>query len=204
MKNVGGYTVRQILPAALSGYIMTCSRKTILSIKELSMDVAIECMVYRRTPFWKKPCLYLLYGLAGLSFIVASVFSLLYVVAIAFGLAAYFFRKTIDQEIDYSYYDGELRVDRVASQSTRKHLKTFQTEKIEILAPAGSARLRNFGHRNVSFLNYSGISNAEDSELYVMYYDHQYKVLLTLSEKMVKALKRAHPYNVYLDDGQNY
>ncbi len=168
------------------------------------MDVAIECMAYRRTPFWKKPFLYLLYGLAGLSFIVASVFSLLYVVAIAFGLAAYFFRKTIDQEIDYSYYDGELRVDRVASQSTRKHLKTFQTEKIEILAPAGSARLRNFAHRNVSFLNYSGISYAEDSELYVMYYNHQYQVLLTLSEKMVKALKRAHPYNVYLDDSENY
>ena len=168
------------------------------------MDVAIECMAYRRTAFWKKPFLYLLFGLACLSFIAASVFPVLYVTAVGFGIAGYFFKRTIDQEFDYSYYDGELRVDRVASQSSRKHLKTFKTEKIEILAPVGSARLRNFGHRNVSLLNYSGISYAEGSELYVMYYNHQYKVLLTLSEKMVKALKRAHPYNVYLDDSENY
>ena len=168
------------------------------------MDVAIECMAYRRTPFWKKPFLYLLFGLAGISFIVASVFTVLYIAAIGFAVAAYFFRKTIDQEFDYSYYDGELRVDRVASQSTRKHMETFQIDKIEMLAPAESARLRNFAHRNVRFLNYSGISYAEDSNLYVMYYNHQYKVLLTLSEKMVKAIKYVCPYNVYLDDSENY
>ncbi len=168
------------------------------------MDVAIECMAYRPRSIWKKLFLYFLMALVGICVFLGAWTMIFYLFAVGFGIGAYFFRRLIDLEFDYSYYDGELRVDRIASQTTRKHMKTFQAEKIEILAPAGSSRLQNFAHRTVRLLNYSGISYAEDSDLYVMYYDHQYKVLLTLSEKMVKAMKRAQPYNVYLDDGQNY
>lgn len=164
-------------------------------------ETYVECMIKRKTPAYMtflKMLLIILTVLLGLFAMV--VFSLvLFVVAIALGVAAYFVSMNSDLEYEYLYVDKELTVDKVMAKSKRKKVASFDIGKMEIMAPVKSYHLDNYKNRQDKAVDYSSGEEQQPDRRYVFYYDGQQKVIFEPNAEMVKAIRFAAPRKVFTD-----
>lgn len=63
--------------------------------------------------------------------------SLLVVLTIALGCAEYFLFLYLNQEFEYSYFDGDVRFARILNKSRRRNLKSYTMDEVLQIAPAG-------------------------------------------------------------------
>lgn len=164
-------------------------------------ETYVECMIKRKTPAYMtflKMLLIILTVILGLFAMV--VFSLvLFVVAIALGVAAYFVSMNSDLEYEYLYVDKELTVDKVMAKSKRKKVASFDIGKLEIMAPVKSYHLDNYKNRQGKAVDYSSGEEQQPDRRYVFYYDGQQKVIFEPNAEMVKAIQFAAPRKVFTD-----
>ena len=159
-----------------------------------------ECVAQCPTPLWQKILFVVLLIVAIITAVLGTFAAGFMLAALGAGAGAYFLHKRRNMEYEYCFLDDELRVYKIIGQSTRKHLYTFDTEKIEIIAPAGSKHLTPYRPRNVRTVNYSGAPISAGGGQYEMYYDRQMRVLLTLSEGTFTALRYAFPGKVFRNE----
>lgn len=164
-------------------------------------ETYVECMIKRKTPAYMtflKMLLIILTVIIGLFAMV--IFSLvLFVVAIALGVAAYFVSMNSDLEYEYLYVDKELTVDKVMAKSKRKKVASFDIGKLEIMAPVKSYHLDNYKNRQGKAVDYSSGEEQQPDRRYVFYYDGQQKVIFEPNAEMVKAIQFAAPRKVFTD-----
>lgn len=164
-------------------------------------ETYVECMIKRKTPAYMtflKMLLIILTVILGLFAMV--VFSLvLFVVAIALGVAAYFVSMNSDLEYEYLYVDKELTVDKVMAKSRRKKVASFDIGKMEIMAPVKSYHLDNYKNRQGKAADYSSGEEQQPDRRFVFYYDGQQKVIFEPNAEMVKAIQFAAPRKVFTD-----
>lgn len=160
----------------------------------------VEWMVARKTPAIFLFLKYLLIGLAVVAFFASFLFgTVAFIVAIVFGVGAYFEMIYTDVEYEYLYLDKEITVDKVLHKTRRKRVATYEVGKIEIMAPLRSYHLDDYKNRQAKVLDFSsGVVNQPDTR-YVFFYNGEQKVIFEPNEAMVKCVKNVAPRKVFLD-----
>lgn len=103
-----------------------------------------------------------------------------------------------DLEYEYLYCDKQITVDKIMAQRNRKQIAVYDTDKIELLAPANSFRLKAFEHRTLREVPLWSLEEDEHVP-YVMIYEGNQKVILDLPAEFVKLVQNAAPRKVYFD-----
>lgn len=164
-------------------------------------DTYVECLVKAKQSGLAKAgrvVLIVLTVLSGIGMILffSWIFLLL---AVAFGMGAYFLNMMTDLEFEYLYVDRELTVDKIMAKSRRKRVATFGVDRIEIMAPVKSYHLDNYKNRQTKNKDYSVREVQQPDLRYAMYYEGGQKILLSPSPELMKAMKNVAPRKIFTD-----
>ncbi len=122
----------------------------------------------------------------------------LIVAGILAAIAYFVVFPSTDLEYEYLYCDKQITVDKIMAQRKRKQAAVYDTDKIELLAPANSFRLKAFEHRTLKEVPLWSLKE-DDHVPYVMIYEGNQKVILDLPAEFVKLVQNAAPRKVYFD-----
>ncbi|MDE6531040.1 MAG: hypothetical protein K2K96_09745 [Lachnospiraceae bacterium] len=159
----------------------------------------MEYMVHKRFTAKDRLSRILIIVLTVFFFSLSPMIPLSLIIAAILAAIAYFvvFPCT-DLEYEYLYCDKQITVDKIMAKKKRKQVAIYDTDKIELLAPANSYRLKAFEHR--TFKEVPLWSLKEDEHVpYVMIYEGNQKVILDLPAEFVKLVQNAAPRKVYFD-----
>ena len=125
---------------------------------------------------------------------------LLFVAAIL-GVAAYFLLPNLDLEFEYLYVNGELDIDRIASKTRRKRVKSLDLSKMEIMAPVKSSRMEHQNHnKNLKVYDYSSGNQTHKIYAIILPTDREVcKILIEPDEKLIKSIEKNCPRKVFTD-----
>lgn len=162
-------------------------------------ETYVECLVKRKTPAYMKFLKILSIMLTVCFIVLGMVFLVGLLLAIIFGVAAYFIYLNADLEYEYLYVDKELTIDKVMAKSRRKRVGTFDLNKMEIVAPVKSWHLDNYKNRTDKVFDYSSGEERQPDKRFLFFYDGQKKIIFEPNEEMVKAMQFSAPRKVYKD-----
>lgn len=103
------------------------------------------------------------------------------------------FRK----EYEYIFVDGQIDIDVMYSGATRKHLRRFDMDKIEIVAPVDSPSLDGYKHLNLKPSDYT--SRAKDARVFAIFLKgqkQQEKILFEPDDNFLTYMKKKSPRKV--------
>ena len=145
------------------------------------------------------------YGLIVLTVIavIASLIStpLIWIAAIALGIACYFVIPKTDVEYEYLFVNGEFDIDMVMAKSKRKRVKSFNLSEADLVAPLNSHRMDYYnGNQKMKVLDFSS-GNSEHKRFGVITRldGDLCKIILEPDEALAKAMKNSAPSKVFLD-----
>jgi len=164
-------------------------------------DAYIECLVKAKPSMLGKFFKYLLYMLTAvlLVLMLLTMNMIVFIIAIAAGVGAYFVGLYTDLEYEYLYLDKELTIDKVMGKTKRKRVAVYQLDRMEIFAPVKSYHLDNFRNRQTKDKDYSIGYEAKPDLRYAMYYEGGERLILSPSPEMIKLMKNAAPRKVFSD-----
>ena len=145
------------------------------------------------------------YGLIVLTVIavIASLIStpLIWIAAIALGIACYFVIPKTDVEYEYLFVNGEFDIDMVMAKSKRKRLKSFNLSEADLVAPLNSHRMDYYnGNQNMKVLDYSSGNPQHKRFGVITRLDNATcKIILEPDEALAQAMKKTAPSKVFLD-----
>lgn len=102
-------------------------------------------------------------------------------------------------EYEYLYVTGELAIDKIMGRSKRKNCFTVEMDKIEIIAPVDSDKLKEFNHLKCVENDYT--SGKEDARVYVCIYHTERdvrKAYFEPDDKMLELMRLTSPRKVVL------
>lgn len=106
--------------------------------------------------------------------------------------------KKFDLEFEYTFFDeGDLYIDKIMSQSSRKRVLVTSVKEMELVAPVNSYEVQNF--QNLKTLDYS--SNEPNAVVYVLVTknkEERVKVLFEPNQKILDGMKYMAPRKVIL------
>ncbi|MCR4901566.1 MAG: DUF6106 family protein [Butyrivibrio sp.] len=161
----------------------------------------VECLVSRKPSVLMKFLKILTIMLAVAFFFLGMMSIAFFIIFIAMCVAAYFVFQNASIEYEYLYCDREISIDRIYNKSRRKNAGKFETDKMEILAPARSYHLDEYKNKqSYKVLDYSsGIKDQQPDPTYVMYYDGREKIVFEPNAEFVAAVKNVAPRKVFTD-----
>ena len=145
------------------------------------------------------------YGLIVLTVIavIASLIStpLIWIAAIALGIACYFVIPKTDVEYEYLFVNGEFDIDMVMAKSKRKRVKSFNLSEADLVAPLNSHRMDYYnGNQNMKVLDYSSGNPQHKRFGVITRLDNATcKIILEPDEALAQAMKKTAPSKVFLD-----
>ena len=145
------------------------------------------------------------YGLIVLTVIavIASLVStpLIWIAAIALGIACYFVIPKTDVEYEYLFVNGEFDIDMVMAKSKRKRVKSFNLSEADLVAPLNSHRMDYYnGNQNMKVLDYSSGNPQHKRFGVITRLDNATcKIILEPDEALAQAMKKTAPSKVFLD-----
>ena len=100
----------------------------------------------------------------------------LFAVVVYWLIYHFFIYPMTDIEYDYIYCAKEITIDKVMARKKRKQYAVYSLEKMSVLAPLGSEKLKRYDLDGVKVVDLSsGSAIDEDNEMgekrYVMFYD---------------------------------
>ena len=153
------------------------------------LDAVVECLVKRQNTIVTYIARFFMISFDAI-LLAASLFVFVYlpafvvVVFVFIGLGwlvTWLVIKYTSVELEYSYFDEELTVDKIYNKSKRKRVGRFSMARLEYIAPANSPRLQGKQKENALILDCS----AKDPELkdYTFYLieDGKKSVMLTIT-----------------------
>lgn len=161
----------------------------------------VECMVARKTPAIYQFLKYLLIMLCAVVAIASFLYGniVMFIIAIALGVGAYFVITYTDIEYEYLYLDKEITVDKVMHKAKRKRVATYEIEKMEIMAPFHSYQLDSYKNRTAKVVDYSSRVENQPDTRYVFFYNGSDKIIFEPNMEMVRAIKNVAPRKVFMD-----
>ena len=139
------------------------------------------------------------YGLIVLTVIavIASLIStpLIWIAAIALGIACYFVIPKTDVEYEYLFVNGEFDIDMVMAKSKRKRVKSFNLSEADLVAPLNSHRMDYYnGNQNMKVLDYSSGNPQHKRFGVITRLDNATcKIILEPDEALAQAMKKTAP-----------
>ena len=126
---------------------------------------------------------------------------LIWIAAVALGIACYFVIPKTDLEYEYLFVNGELDIDMIMSKSKRKRVKSLQLAEADLVAPLKSHRMDYYnGNKKMKTIDFS--SGIEDHKRYAMIVrdsGETCKVILELDDELANTMKNSAPSKVFLD-----
>lgn len=169
-------------------------------------ETYVEWLVKRRNTAGGTALKYLLTALCVISalamFLIPFASLVCLILAVVFGVVAYFAGLNADVEFEYLYLDREITIDKVMGKSKRKRVGKFSTDKMEVLAPMNSHHLDSYKNRNLKTLDYSSMIEEQPDKRYMMVYSDEggtKLIVLEPNDVMVKAIKTIAPRKVFND-----
>jgi len=164
------------------------------------MDGIFECIVPRKTPAYALPLKIGASLLMTITLLGALIFHpALFVGTVVIGIIAFIMLPRLNVEYEYTFIDGELRIDKIFSQSSRKRFRVLLFDRIDTIAPIDhdevARNLKNPGFKTVDCSSCSG----DTSNVYgILYSDEKERLVILFEpdEKMIKALRRYSPRKV--------
>lgn len=162
-------------------------------------DSYMEYMVKKRFTWKDRLCRIAMIVLTIFFFLLSPIMPLALIIAAILAAVAYFvvFPYT-DLEYEYLYCDKQITVDKIMAQRNRKQVAVYDTDKIELMAPANSFRLKAFEHRKLKEVPLWSLKE-DDHVPYVMIYEGDQKVILDLPAEFVKMVQNVAPRKVFFD-----
>ena len=126
---------------------------------------------------------------------------LIWIAAVALGIACYFIIPKTDVEFEYLFINGDFDIDMIMSKTKRKKVSSFKLSEADLAAPLNSHRMDYYnGNQKMKVLDFSsgnlehkrfGIITRMDGELC--------KIILEPDEALAKSMKNSAPSKVFLD-----
>lgn len=141
----------------------------------------------------KKTVLLIVTGLcAALTILIHPIFLLATIVMVIVDSILF---KRMNLEFEYSYFNGELDVDKIMNRETRKRMFSVNVKEMDIVAPTGSDALR--GYQQLKILDCSS-QKADKStyELVAMYRGEKLRMRFEPSNEMLNAMRDIAPRKV--------
>ena len=120
----------------------------------------------------------------------------IFVLIIAIAIDAFLFKR-LNVEFEYSYFSGDITIDKIFSKQSRKRVLSANLKEIDIVAPSDSEELRRYGQ--LKALDCS--SGEQGRKTYVMiteYKNEKVKVVIEPKEEIVKNMKTLAPRKVFI------
>ena len=133
--------------------------------------------------------------------VVGIIVPILFFVAIALGIAAYFIIPGTDLEFEYLFVNGELDIDKIMSKSKRKRVKSLNLSECDIMAPLNSHRMDYYNsNQKLKVLDFSS-GNSEHKRFAIIARDgaDTCKVIFEPDETLAKTMRNTAPSKVFLD-----
>lgn len=158
-----------------------------------------EHLISRKSPVYAP----ILTGVLGLCtavsvFLALTTGVLAVILMFAFGFLTYLCHRNTHVEYEYLYVDKQLSVDIILGKSKRKKGYECTMEEIQVIAPADSDKLKNYG--NVSkILDYtSHDGKTKPYAAIVQSNGASIKVLFEPDEKMITCFRQTAPQKISL------
>lgn len=139
----------------------------------------------------------------GFAFFVATI---PFLRSISVGLAALelflcvkFVFPLTDIEYEYLYCDKMITVDKIMGQKKRKMVGEYKLDRIELVAPIDSYRVKEYDNRINKVEEFWSLSDSEEHKPYAIIFQGNIKVVLDLPEKFVKMMQMDAPRKVFFD-----
>ncbi|MBQ6376445.1 MAG: hypothetical protein IJJ52_02285 [Lachnospiraceae bacterium] len=148
------------------------------------------------TDFLKKAGLIILTVLSFLAgFLIMPLFLGLFMLL---AVADFYFFPRFRKEYEYSYVNGDVDIAVIYSKQSRKELASISLTTAECIAPAGSHALDSYGN-TYKVIDYTSGSTGEKVYAAVTDEGGRKKILLHLSDEMLKDLQYRVPRKLFLD-----
>ena len=126
---------------------------------------------------------------------------LIWIAAVALGIACYFVIPKTDVEYEYLFINGDFDIDMIMSKTKRKKVKSFKLSESDLAAPLDSHRMDYYnGNQNMKVLDFSS-GNPEHKRFGVITRldGNLCKIILEPDEALAQAMKDSAPSKVFLD-----
>ena len=133
--------------------------------------------------------------------VVGIVIPILFFVAIALGIAAYFIIPGTDLEFEYLFVNGELDIDKIMSKSKRKRVKSLNLSECDLMAPVNSHRMDYYNsNQKMKVLDYSS-GNPQHKRFAIITRDSAgtCQIIIEPDEALAKTMRNSAPSKVFLD-----
>jgi hypothetical protein len=111
----------------------------------------------------------------------------------------YIIMPRFDLEWEYTFLDGELRIDKIFSQSSRKRFLVLLFDRVDAIAPLDHDEIkRNLNNPGFTKVDCSSAMKDATNVYGILYSDEKSRkvILFEPDEKMLKALRRYSPRKV--------
>jgi hypothetical protein len=174
------------------------------------MDELVECLVKRKitAKAYIGRCLIVALGslflcitlVLAINLPFALPFAFLFDLAVGFGV--YFVFRNTNVEYEYSFFAGELTVDKIMNRAVRKRLTVFQFSQLDFMAPAESERFDNYEiSTKISQYDYS--TNDYSGGKYIAKFNndqgHTTYLMFSPNEELMAAFKKMYSRKIYED-----
>jgi len=139
----------------------------------------------------------LLVIIAVLSFVILGIYSM---IAVFFtGFLLYKIWQWTNIEYEYSFLTGELDIDMIMGQNSRKRVFSISINDTEIIAHEKSDRIAYFNNPDVTVIDYSTGIPSDDKYVIAANLDgKKTKVIFEPNRKMIEAMRELAPNKVFL------
>ncbi len=104
-----------------------------------------------------------------------------------------------DLEYEFLYCDRQITIDKIMGREKRKHVATYDVDRIEIMAPINSYRLDSYKKRNCTEKNFSSGEESSKHNTFAIFYEGNQKIILDLPHEFVKMIQNCAPRKVFFD-----
>ena len=131
----------------------------------------------------------------GSAFLGLAVHTVMFVPAVLFAVAWYFVRQNADIDFEYAHTNGDLDIDKVIANSSRKRVASVDLGRAEIVAPVDSPELERYVGLKIADYSAKDPENPPYGMVCVVKGSRKL-LLLQLDEKMLTSLKMWMPDKV--------
>lgn len=160
-------------------------------------DYLIEQLVKQnktKSTVWKQAGLILATILAG--YLMLAFHPMFGLLLLAMILADVILFRRMKLEFEYSYFEGDLDIDKIMNMTSRKRVFSTSVKDMELIAPTGAPQLRPY--QDLKVLDCS--SNTEDILTYEIvgtYKGNKMRVIFEPNDKMLSAMRDLSPRKVF-------
>ncbi len=164
-------------------------------------DLYSELLVKREHTIKDSLEKYGLIVLTVIAVIIGFINPLIWIAAVALGIACYFVIPKTDVEYEYLFINGDFDIDMVMAKTKRKRVKSFKLSEADLAAPLNSHRMDYYnGNQKMKVLDFSsGNSEHKRFGIIIRLDGELCKIILEPDEKLAQAMKNSAPSKVFLD-----